>query len=204
MADRIVVLDKGRIAQSGSPLELYDRPANRFVAEFIGSPAINVFPGEVTGGRLMCRPTKAGSTSAPRAVRQRSVDLGVRPEHMQPVESGGIPGTVQVIEHLGAETYVIVDVAGRDMCWRIAGRPGVAVGDRLRLGFDLSSAHLFNSAIRRQDLTVPVAGRRAKGLLHEDRVRPLRFPQPPHARLLRRHPCSHAEFRSAGCPHRSP
>ena len=145
MADRIVVLDRGRIAQCGTPLELYDRPANRFVAEFIGSPAINLFPCEVKGGRLILASDEGKVDVGASEGTGGSVDLGVRPEHMRPVESGGIAGTIQVIEHLGAETYVIVNVAGRDVCWRISGRPEVAVGERLRLGFDPSSVHLFNS-----------------------------------------------------------
>jgi multiple sugar transport system ATP-binding protein len=146
MADRIVVLDKGRIAQSGSPLELYDRPANRFVAEFIGSPAINVFLGEVKSGRLFL-PSDAGRIEiGPSAAGEGHVDVGVRPEHFHPVETGGIPGTVQVIENLGAETYVILDVNGRDVCWRISGRPEVSVGDRLSLGFDRANVHLFSTA----------------------------------------------------------
>jgi ABC-type sugar transport system ATPase subunit len=65
---------------------------------------------------------------------------------MKPVQSGGVPGTVQVIENLGAETYVILSAAGRDVCWRIAGRPGVSVGDRLRLGFDPAHMHFFSAA----------------------------------------------------------
>ncbi|HVW57310.1 MAG TPA: sn-glycerol-3-phosphate ABC transporter ATP-binding protein UgpC [Rhizobiaceae bacterium] len=146
MADRIVVLDKGRIAQAGSPLELYDRPANRFVAEFIGSPAINVFPGEVDSGRLFLPSEEGRIDIGPVSAHEKKVDMGVRPEDLRPVDSGGIPGTVQVIENLGAETYVILSVAGRDVCWRIAGRPDVSVGDRVRLGFDLSHAHFFNAA----------------------------------------------------------
>ena len=145
MADRIVVLDKGRIAQCGTPLELYDRPDNRFVAEFIGSPGINLFPCEVKDGRLILASDEGridvGASRGP----ERSVDVGVRPEHMRPVDSGGVPGTVQVIEYLGAETYVIVNMAGRDVCWRVTGRPGVAVGDRLRLAFEPASMHLFSS-----------------------------------------------------------
>jgi multiple sugar transport system ATP-binding protein len=146
MADRIVVLDKGRIAQSGTPLELYDRPANRFVAEFIGSPAINLFPCEVKAGRLFLPSDEGGIDIGPTKADEERIELGVRPEHLKPVKSGGLPGTVQVIENLGAETYVILNAAGRDVCWRIAGRPGVSVGDRLRLGFDPAHMHFFSAA----------------------------------------------------------
>jgi len=149
MADRIIVLDKGRIAQSGSPLELYDRPANRFVAEFIGSPAINLFPAAVEAGRLTISP--GGETleiALPRPLAEKAVDVGVRPEHLRRAGSGGLPGTVQVIEHLGAETYVFVDVGGgRDVCWRMAGRGDVAIGDRLRLDFDPKDLHVFSKEL---------------------------------------------------------
>ena len=127
MADRIVVLDKGRIAQVGTPLELYDRPANRFVAEFIGSPSMNFLPGEVLG-----KPSNAV--------------VGIRPEHLHPADSG-ISGTVQVIENLGAETYVFVDAGtGRDLCWRTPGRPHVGIGQSITLGFEPGDLHLFDAA----------------------------------------------------------
>jgi len=146
MADRIVVLDKGKIAQSGTPLELYDRPANRFVAEFIGSPAINLFPCDVKEGRLFLASEEGALDIGPARAAEERIELGVRPEHLRPVETGGVPGTVQVVENLGAETYVILSAAGRDVCWRIAGRPGVSVGDRLRLGFDPAHMHFFSAA----------------------------------------------------------
>ncbi|WEX08671.1 sn-glycerol-3-phosphate ABC transporter ATP-binding protein UgpC [Chelativorans sp. AA-79] len=148
MADRIVVLDRGEIAQEGSPLELYERPANRFVAEFIGSPAINLFSGEISADRLVL-PSDGGriEVTLPAPVSEPRVDVGVRPEHFRPVETGGLPGEVRVVEHLGAETYVIVDVGvGQNVCWRSSGTPDISVGDRLRLGFDPSKIHLFSAA----------------------------------------------------------
>jgi ABC-type sugar transport system ATPase subunit len=147
MADRIVVLDKGRIAQAGSPLELYDRPANRFVAEFIGSPSINILSASVQEDRLALAAGEGAAIRLPSPVAETSVDVGIRPEDLTPTEAGGLPGSVQVIEHLGAETYVFVDIgAGRDICWRAAGRPQVKVGDRLRLGFNPDKLHLFSRA----------------------------------------------------------
>jgi ABC-type sugar transport system ATPase subunit len=147
MADRIVVLDKGRIAQAGSPLELYDRPANRFVAEFIGSPSINILSANAQGDRLTLNAGEGAEIRLPNHLDEASVDVGIRPEDLTPTESGGLPGSVQVIEHLGAETYVFVDIgADRDICWRVAGRPQVKVGDRLRLGFNPDKAHLFSRA----------------------------------------------------------
>jgi multiple sugar transport system ATP-binding protein len=145
MADRIVVLDKGRIAQVGTPLELYDRPANRFVAEFIGSPSINFLPGAMKAGAFGVSSTR-GTIEIPMDVpASGSVVAGIRPEHLSP-SGTGIAGTVQVIEHLGAETYVFVDAGtGRDICWRVAGRPEVDIGQNITLGFQPENLHLFDA-----------------------------------------------------------
>jgi ABC-type sugar transport system ATPase subunit len=147
MADRIVVLDRGRIAQVGSPLELYDRPANRFVAEFIGSPSINFIDGTLRAGTAGL---KTGSCIvevpyAGAALTERRVVAGIRPEHLHPADDG-LKGIVQVIENLGAETYVFVDAGtGRDLCWRTAGRAGVSIGDEVTLGFNPTNLHLFDA-----------------------------------------------------------
>jgi multiple sugar transport system ATP-binding protein len=143
MADRIVVLDKGKIAQVGTPLELYDRPANRFVAEFIGSPSINLLPAEASGERAAI---DCGGETLEISLAEPKLTLGIRPEHLRRVDTGGAPGTVQVVEHLGAETYVFVSLGSRHVCWRIAGRPDVAVGDPIRLGFDAKNIHVFSQA----------------------------------------------------------
>ena len=147
MADRIV-LDRGLIAQVGSPLELYDRPANRFVAEFIGSPAINFLAGEANGTSLVLRGGgDAVEVALEKPLAERDVVVGIRPEHLSRVKQGALGGTVQVIENLGAETYVFADIgAGRDMCWRSSGRPDLAVGDQIRLGFDPKHLHVFSKA----------------------------------------------------------
>jgi multiple sugar transport system ATP-binding protein len=146
MADRIVVLDKGRIAQTGSPLELYDRPVSRFVAEFIGSPGINMLKGTVgSGGVTIDLVDRTAPIALPHSTAGKTVDVGIRPEHLRPVKQGGLSGSVQVIEHLGAETYVFVDIGGaRDLCWRTPGWADVAVGDRVTLGFDVAKLHVFD------------------------------------------------------------
>src|SRR5580704_1059144 len=91
MADRIVVLNGGNIEQYGSPLELYDRPANLFVAGFIGSPRMNFIGGE-------------------QAQRHGAATIGIRPEHLKASRDGeGWPGTVSVAEHLGSDTFLYVD-----------------------------------------------------------------------------------------------
>ncbi|MCO5734171.1 ABC transporter ATP-binding protein [Rhizobium sp. SSA_523] len=146
MADRIVVLDKGRIAQVGSPLDLYDRPANRFVAEFIGSPSINLIKGAALEGAIDQGTAGAGAALSEALHRNGgNVVAGIRPEHLQPAEQG-LRGTVQVIENLGAETYVFFDAGtGRDLCWRTPGRAGVRIGEVLTLGVDPNHLHVFDA-----------------------------------------------------------
>ena len=132
LADRIVVLDGGRIAQVGSPRALYDRPANLFVAQFIGSPRMNVMPARAVPGVA-----PAGA-----------VQVGMRPEHIGLVEAGRgeIDGTVDVTEYLGADTYLIVEAgeAGRIVV-RTDGdtalRPGTTVG----LSFAPGRVHGFDA-----------------------------------------------------------
>ncbi len=110
MADRIVVMNAGRVEQAGTPLELYDHPANRFVAGFIGSPAMNFLPGTVEaagfraeGGSLW--PLPPGPRGGGRHLGRPAV-YGVRPEHLQLAASDGVPLLVQVVEPTGSETQV--------------------------------------------------------------------------------------------------
>src|SRR5271154_963952 len=94
MADQIVVLDRGAVAQVGSPLELYNQPNGLFVARFIGSPTINT----VTGAS---------------AAKRGAATIGIRPEHLQiSATSGEWPAKVRIAEHLGSDTFVYVDAAG--------------------------------------------------------------------------------------------
>ena len=120
MSDRIVILNAGRVEQAGAPLDLYDRPANLFVATFIGSPAMNLIEAVVrrdTGG--FCAATDDGLT-IPLEVSDgladgAAVTLGVRPEHLEldfVKNSGGLPFQIDFVEHTGAESHV-VGTAGR-------------------------------------------------------------------------------------------
>ena len=143
MADVIVVLKDGVVQQVGAPLDLYDRPANAFVAGFIGSPAMNLIDARATGGRISL-PGLDISTPADGPLR-----VGVRPEHLRFAEAG-LPGTIKVVEPTGAETHVIVGTEGGDLTVatpeRVALRPGAPVhvaaeADRLHL-FDADGARL--------------------------------------------------------------
>jgi multiple sugar transport system ATP-binding protein len=133
LADRIVVLEFGKIAQVGTPRELYERPANLFVAQFIGSPRMNVMPiGAVTGVE-----TPPGGVS-----------LGIRPEHITLTEpgAGNVDGTVDILEYLGADTYVILSCgeAGQ-ITMRVNGPAPCEPGDRVGLAFSETDRHVFDS-----------------------------------------------------------
>jgi multiple sugar transport system ATP-binding protein len=149
MADRIVVLNHGRIEQTGAPLELYDRPANLFVARFIGSPAINVLEGSLQADDRGIAVQTGGSTSLRldergRAHAGRDVAAAFRPEAARIVDDGPLRGTVRVFETLGPVSYAYVDVGGRSICCQLPrGRP-LAAGDSVALDVPADAIHLFD------------------------------------------------------------
>ncbi|WP_096785503.1 ABC transporter ATP-binding protein [Rhodobacter sp. CZR27] len=126
MADKIVVLNAGRIEQVGSPLTLYRDPANLFVAGFIGSPKMNLIEG-------------------PEAAKRNATTIGVRPEHISISREGGDwPGEVGVSEHLGSDTFLHVHVAGMPtITVRAGGEFGVHHGDRIFLTPQPDKIHRF-------------------------------------------------------------
>jgi multiple sugar transport system ATP-binding protein len=143
MADRIAVMNDGRIEQFGRPLELYDRPANLFVAQFIGSPAMNVFDGvyrngavEALGARWPCNA---------KANEGQSVKYGIRPVHFD-LGTGGITGEVIVVEPMGAETELVVKVGDQSLTIVTHGRSSAGPGDKLSLAPNAKHAHLFDAA----------------------------------------------------------
>ncbi|MES2914823.1 MAG: sn-glycerol-3-phosphate ABC transporter ATP-binding protein UgpC [Pseudomonadota bacterium] len=145
MADRIVVMQGGRIEQVGAPLELYDRPANAFVAAFIGSPSMNLFEGRVSGGMVDLGASRLPLPTGVMAEEGRAVIYGIRPEHLH--EAGeGLAATVAVIEPTGSETHVVLRHAGRDLTAVFRNRVAFAPGAALTLAPDLGAAHLFDKA----------------------------------------------------------
>ncbi|BEP63313.1 ABC transporter ATP-binding protein [Variovorax sp. V213] len=138
LADRVVVLRDGLIEQVGTPLELYDHPANQFVAQFIGMPSMNMVAASAipsfsaaTGGRL-----------------PNDGFLGVRPEglrvHPNQAAVAGVPGRVELIEALGADTLIHVDVGGVPLIARQNERTPLHAGDDVAVELDPSVLHLFN------------------------------------------------------------
>ncbi len=163
MGDRIVVLNGGEIQQMGPPQELYDHPANMFVAGFIGSPAMNFFPearvvDDGVGaailldgfGRVQVPPKYVEKA---RAARGRKVVFGVRPEHLRDAsllgagsEDGSqIVAPVDVVEHLGSEVQVHMSVKDTTLVARLDPRTHPVVGEPLKLHVDPDQIHLFDS-----------------------------------------------------------
>lgn len=138
LADRVVVLRDGLIEQVGTPLELYDHPANQFVAQFIGMPSMNMVAASAipsfsaaTGGRL-----------------PNDGFLGVRPEglrvHSKQAAAAGVPGRVELVEALGADTLIHIDVGGVPLIARQNERTPLHAGDDVAVELDPSVLHLFN------------------------------------------------------------
>jgi len=149
MADRIVVMHDGIIEQIGTPLELYDQPGNLFVAQFIGSPAMNVAQGVLRreGGQAWVEALgQRWPAGAQGGADGQAVHYGVRPSDIVPAASGGgVEAKVIVIEPTGAETELLVEVGGAQWIVVIHGRTQAQPGDTVYLGIDPASAHLFSA-----------------------------------------------------------
>jgi len=162
VADRIVVMNHGRIEQIGTPNELYHNPATRFVAGFIGSPAMNFVPCrlEDVAGRLHIRLTDRIAFPLPpgRAARYQGVArnekllLGLRPEHITEAKAHPEPGieafdaVLDVTEPMGMETLIYFTLEGAQICGRVNPNAGARDGGPLRLAVDLNNMHLLNEA----------------------------------------------------------
>jgi len=148
MADKIVVMHDGIIEQQGAPLDLYDRPANLFVAQFIGSPSMNVIAGQFATDGSAAVTTQAGLRIPVAAVAPgragQAVSLGIRPEHIR-LDPGGIPATVVVIEPTGAETQLTMNVQGSEMIAVLHSRLDARPGDVIGITADPKLIHLFEA-----------------------------------------------------------
>jgi multiple sugar transport system ATP-binding protein len=144
MADRIVVMRDGVVEQTGAPLELYDRPANRFVAGFLGSPAMNFFPGRIEGGRFVGEGIVLDL--AARADEGRAVVAGLRPEHLSPGEGPGALGmAVEMVEPTGLDTALTGRIGPHPVTVLVRDRIDVHPGDRLPLVARPGALHLFDA-----------------------------------------------------------
>jgi multiple sugar transport system ATP-binding protein len=141
MADRIVVMQDGLIEQIGTPLELFDRPTNLFVAQFIGSPSMNVFPGTVRGGSVEALGARWPAETA-RAAEGQAVSYGIRPGDLE-LASEGIAAKVVVVEPTGAETELLVQVGEAQLTVVLHGRTRAQPDDTVHLAIDAAKAHVF-------------------------------------------------------------
>ena len=156
LADRIVVFRAGAVEQVGTPLELYREPANRFVAGFIGSPAMNFLDARVEGGRVRLGEAAVCDTRAP----DGPVTLGLRPEHLRPDEAGPLVGRVSVFEHLGGESFVHLALeGGGTLVAKLDGERAFAPGETCRLSIAPDKCHVFDAEGRR--IRPPAAAERA-------------------------------------------
>jgi multiple sugar transport system ATP-binding protein len=145
MADRVVVMRDGIVEQIGAPLDLYDRPANRFVAGFLGSPAMNFLAGRLErgadGARFHLADDVAIAVAAPPPV-DGPVLLGVRPERIR-IEAGGLDAEIRAVEPTGADTHVLAAVAGQPLQLVVHDRVAARPGTRLPIVFDPTRLHWF-------------------------------------------------------------
>src|SRR5437762_2463319 len=148
MADRIAVMNEGRIEQLGAPLELYDRPANLFVAQFIGSPAMNVFEGILRDGAVEALGVRWPAPKN-KGIQGQPVRYGIRPEHLQPGRDG-VPAEVVVVEPMGHETELLVRINDIGLIVVMHGRSAHAPGERIFLAPQAANAHLFDAASGRR------------------------------------------------------
>ncbi|ODT77866.1 MAG: ABC transporter ATP-binding protein [Pelagibacterium sp. SCN 64-44] len=149
LADRIVVLRKGVIEQVDTPLNLYNRPQNLFVAGFIGAPNMNLFKVEARQGRA-----KLPGGAEIGVNHEGAVTLGLRPQHLRLAQAGerAIEARVHLVEALGAETVVHATAEGAaQIITVLEGQPRIARGDDIRLAFDDAHVHVFDADGQRVD-----------------------------------------------------
>jgi ABC-type sugar transport system ATPase subunit len=147
LADRIVILNRGRVEQIGTPEEVYETPASTFVAGFIGAPAMNLLPGLLSGRRLHLQ----DGTTLPSAIPgERAVTFGVRPEDLVWLPPGteangpALQGTAITVEPLGADTLVALELAGSEIACRLPPRSVRSAGETVRLSLAPERLHFFD------------------------------------------------------------
>jgi len=153
MADRVVLMRDGRIEQIGEPLELYDRPANAFVAQFIGLPTMNMLRGRARpNGQGYTLETAEGlhlPLPADAAVSDgQPIILGLRPEHLA-IASDGLPCAVELTEPLGREILVYGTIGESPVCIAPGSRPAIETGSKIGIAYDVKRACVFDGGSER-------------------------------------------------------
>jgi sn-glycerol 3-phosphate transport system ATP-binding protein len=142
MADRVILLSGGRIEQNGAPAELYETPANTFVARFIGTPPMNLL--RLDRGD---REAVIAGTRGPRVgpIEWSGGTLGVRPEHIVLSRDGAFEARVETVEYLGADSLLLCRIGDQLLTARVAGRVGLSSGDSARLDWAGGASHYFDA-----------------------------------------------------------
>ena len=143
LGSRIAVMKGGVVQQLGTPDDIYNRPANTYVATFIGSPTMNLLRGAATGGQFGIQGA-ALNLAAPASANE--VLLGVRPEHLVMQDSAPWRGKVSVVEPTGPDTYVVVDTAAGSVTLRTDAQTSVQPGDSVGLAVEPANAHWFDAS----------------------------------------------------------
>jgi multiple sugar transport system ATP-binding protein len=143
LGSRIAVMKGGVVQQLGTPDDIYNRPANTYVATFIGSPTMNLLRGAATGGQFGIQGA-ALNLAAPASANE--VLLGVRPEHLVMQETAPWRGRVSVVEPTGPDTYVVVDTAAGSVTLRTDAQTRVQPGDAVGLAVEPANAHWFDAS----------------------------------------------------------
>jgi multiple sugar transport system ATP-binding protein len=148
MADKIVVMHDGVVEQIGTPLELYDKPANLFVGGFIGSPAMNMIKGRLDPENPTRFKAPDGTalpvSNPPAGAMGRDLVYGLRPEYIL-LDANGLPGEIVVIEPTGYETHLILRLGGSDLSCVFRERVSARPGETLRVAIDAAHVHLFDA-----------------------------------------------------------
>jgi multiple sugar transport system ATP-binding protein len=144
MADRIVVMNGGVIEQVGSPLDLYDRPANLFVAGFIGSPSMNILAGRLENGSFVLADGTAIPAANLASFGNRPIHLGVRPEHLR-LDPTGLNAEIVTVEPTGSETQVVMRLGGHEVTGVFRERILKLPGEALSIGIDIEHVHIFDT-----------------------------------------------------------
>jgi len=149
LGDRIAVMNGGVVEQFGTPADIYQRPATRFVAEFIGSPAMNLLPVHRADEALVVRGQALPLSDAQSAALRQlpagaALSYGLRPEDLS-LASDGLAGELTMVEPTGPDTYIVVDTAAGHLSVRLPGSPDLAPGHRVHLNWSPAQAHLFEA-----------------------------------------------------------
>jgi multiple sugar transport system ATP-binding protein len=153
LATRLAVFNKGHLQQVGAPLELYQRPANRFVAGFLGSPGMNFVPGKVVGTELVSAGLRMQGPDGVQALDGQELVWAVRPQACTLAADGELPGVVDAVERLGSDGFVYVKTDAGLVAARFEGQAQVKVGENVRVHVPREALYLFDA---KTELAIPV------------------------------------------------